>query len=178
MYNLDDENYELPHLYTHDLYNSASEAPTSPIPVQALAEQLPVYVPNVALATIPYDPVAEVYRTTQDAEMTTRELMWVFMIFGALCPIFGVFMDGFLGFFIGTVLGLALGICGVVARHARIRAIDNGRTDLEFSDGEVKAELVLGAIVGAVAVAKGIGMAERHHAHVVARENQRNGFGS
>lgn len=164
MYNCDDEHYEPePYLFTHQ-YGPITELPTEPFPTLPLAPVL-----NPVRATEPIDATLP----THSVEMSAKELMWALMVISGLAPILGALGGGFIGFFVGTVIGIALGIVGVVVRQRRIKAIAAGRTDLAFTDREVKAELAIGAVIAGLAVAKAVGAAERHHARLVAEEIQR-----
>ena len=148
MYNLDDERFEPePRLFTHE-YVPASELPTQPI-----------------------TPAVPTTASTPDTSL--KEAMWGCMIASTAAPIIGVMAGGFIGFFVGTVVGILIGILGAVVRHKRIKAIQAGRTELAFTDREVNAELAIGAVLVGLAAVKGIGMIERHHAHLVAEEIQR-----
>jgi hypothetical protein len=149
-------------LFTHEQLMSV---PTEPIPTQSL--------PTVRMSP-PLAPAMEVY-TGQDAQLSTRELMWGLMVLGTIAPLVGVLADGFLGFLVGTLVGFALGSGATIARYLRIKAIRAGRTDLEFSQAEVKTETVLGVLVLVFSILSVASYVERRHVRLIAREIQRGG---
>lgn len=133
----------------------ASDEPiTQPIPVLSVAGPI--------RASEPLDPVAEVY-STPDPDNSLREMMWGLIIVSGLCPLIGV-MCGFLGFVIGTLVGVGMAIAAVCVRFHRIKLINQGRTDLEFTDAEIKTENAIAAVMAIYATVKAAGWLERRHA--------------
>ena len=168
----DDPDYASSPDYIHPLFTHGDplvSAQTEPIPVLSIAgpirasEPMDAPLPFAISSDIPSDG-------HNDAELTSRELMWGLTVVGFLCPLFGALAGGFIGFFVGTALGLILGVCASLTRMHRVRQINQGRTDLEFSPAERNVENVMAAAVAVYAGVKVVNWMEHRHARMIADE--------